>query len=1070
MIHSRLCIFLLAMLCGLRAFATALPLVENFELTSGNFTPSSATSWKWGPPAVGPAAAHSGTQAWGTNLTSASYSSSEDAVLTSPAYDLSGFAGKAILVHWWQWLVSEDGFDPARVEVSRDGGGTWETIFGPRSGAVDPAWTQHSVVLDPSYATANFHIRFRLISDDFPSQGGFFIDDLRLSAATLAEAVPLQAFENDNGGYVASGPNSTWAHGTPVSAPGAAFSGSKAWATNLAGLYHANEDSTLTSPAMNLSASAGKLLIVSWWQFFDSEEGYDFGRVEVSRDDGVTWSAAPADEVLSGVVSSPGWQRRQTFLDASFATTTFRVRFRLTADDSYQFDGWAIDDVAVFATNELFPTAGSFAKSTPQNFPIAFKKTDFISRFGDPDGGELTGIVIGQLPANGTLKLGDAAVATGQTISVNALATLSYVPETDASGVETFQWSATNFFGPSAAGTVTLNILAPTPQIVIATDPESQAVNPGTPVTFTVTAVSSLPLTYQWRKNLAPIDNAEGSTFTIPAAAEADEASYDVVVKNAGDIATSASAGLSVNNPVSFIHQPGSTFVNEGDTITLTVEAAGTGRLDYQWWKDNQPIQDATFSSLKFVDAKATDHATYRCEVTNIAGSKSTDPAILSVRLKPRFVVHPISRGIVLNGKVSFGVQVEGFGPFTYQWIKDGVDIPGAKGSMLFLNDLLTTNAGRYSVRVGNGVADVESDPAKLQVFHWDEVKGSYQDALEQQEPAGVDETPFPGRLTVAVSRGGRFTGVLEYRGLRHGFRGAFSSELIAEKAIGRSQQSPLAVQLQLDPATLTLSASVKHADGGVTFRSEGLLPRHSYLRRVNPAPQQGRYTILLQPGANPAAPDAPGYLLATVSSAGRMTVKGKLPDGSNVACGAFVQSSSRVALYRRLYRSTFPLAGELSGRVTLPATDVAEEVDGGLVWRKPQQKSAGILPGPFLADIDAIGSRYFAPASNQPVVALPQDRDLLDLRIVGLVPGAELQRWVHLTPANKFLADPTSGEKIGFTLARANGRIKGNYSDPLTKRRHRLEGVTLQAQGMFGGMLIQQIPPGTFRMVPLVQ
>lgn len=1066
MISFRLCTLLLALFGALPVFATNSPLAEDFELTGGDFTPSSTTSWKWGVPVAGPGSAHSGTQAWGTNLTSDSYSSSEDAILTSKSYDLSAFAGKAIVVHWWQWLVSEEGFDQGRVEVSRDGGGTWEAILGPRSGVVDPVWTQHTAVLDSSYATATFQLRFRLISDDFPSPGGFFIDDLRLSAAALTVASPLQDFELSNGGYVAGGTNSSWAWGAPVSAPGAAYSGSKAWATNLDGFYNANEDSSLTSPVLDLSASAGQLLIVSWRQFFDTEEQYDLGSVEVSKDSGGTWQAVSAGEMLSGVISAPGWMRRQAFVDASFATTGFRLRFRLTADDTQQFDGWAIDDVAIFATAALLPTSGSFTKSLPQNFVASFTQADFLSHFSDPDGGGLTGIVVDTLPANGTLKLGAVDVVAGQNIPLSALAGLSYVPLADASGVETFQWSASNFFGSSVAGTVTLNILAPTPLVVIAIDPQPQTVNPGSPVTFSVTAVSTLPLSYQWRKNLDPIGSATGSTFTIASAGESDEDSYDVVVSNANDSVTSAAAILSVNDPVQFVQQPASVSIKEEENVTFAVSAMGTGRLDYQWLKNDQPIPDATFSSLSIVKATASDDAAYRCRVTNVVGSKTTDPAHLTVQLKPRFVVHPISRGGVVNGRVIFSVQVEGFGPFTYQWIKDGAVIPGANSPTLVINSLLKTNAGNYSVRVGNSVASAESHPARLQVFLWTEVSGSYQDVVEQRTPLVVNDNPFPGHLAVALTRGRSFTAVVQYRGLYYRFLGVFDTELKARKVIARPLQSPLTVELLLDPSTLTISASVKHDDAGVAFLSEALLPHHNYTAKKNPAPQKGRYTVLLEPAGDVAL----GYLFATVTVDGRMALIGKLPDGSRFSAGTLVQSTSRAAVYQRLYGGRFPTAGELSGRITLPTSEAEAEVGGGLVWRKPAQKIAGALPGPFVVNVDPMGSRYVVPAVNKTVIDLPQDRDLLDLRISGLAPGGELQRWVHLTSKNQFSADPSTAEKIGFTLLKTTGGITGTYTDPVTKKKYPFVGVSLQAQKMFGGLLIHETTPAAFTMVPLVQ
>jgi hypothetical protein len=1066
MIRLRVLALALALFGVLRGDA-APPLVVDFELNAGGFTPSSATSWKWGPPTNGPGAAHSGTQVWGTNLTSTTYSTSENAVLTSGPIDLSGVAGQAIVIHWWQYLVTEEGFDWGYVEVSKDSGGTWEAIFGPRSGVVNDVWTQHTATLDPSYAVATFLISIRLVSDAVASEGGFFVDDLRLTSAPLTPAVPSQDFEGGDGGYVASGTNSSWAYGTPVSAPGGAFSGASAWATNLDGLYNASEDSALTSPAFDLSGFAGKLLIVSWRQFLDTEEGYDFAHVEVSKDNGATWAAAQAAE--SGPVNIVGWTRRQATVDASYATAGFRLRFRLGADETYQFDGWAIDDVAVFATAALFPAGGDFTKSTAPNIPIAFSKVDFTAHYSDPDGGVLTAVTVLQLPANGTLQLAGAAVTAGQSIPADSLAALSYVPPADVSGTETFTWSASNFFGPSAPATVTLSILTPVPKIVIVKDPAAQTVNPATPVTFGVTAVSSLALTYQWRKNQAPISNATGPSFTLNSAAEADEGDYDVVVTNSSpDEVTSAAATLSVNDPVTFNQHPTSASVDEGQSVTLSVDATGTGRLDYQWLKGSTPIPDATFSSLKIVDAKESDTGDYRCVVTNVVGSKTTNPATVTVQLKPRIVTPPISRGIITNGQVTFVVQAGGAGPFTYQWLKDGVEIPGATAPTLVLAKLLTTNEGQYSVRVTNAVGETESAAARLQVFEWKQVAGTYQDVLEHREPVGAATSPFPGRLTATVTKLGIVSGRLEYLGLTYRFVSKFNSELIVERQIKRTGQSPLGVRLDLDPSTLSLAARVSHTETAGAFVSDGKLPLHRYHAQKNIAPQQGRYTVLLQRAQGAPGPDAPAYLIAKVSAAGNVVFTGKLPDGETAACGAVAQFTGRVAFYRPLYAHNLVFAGELSGRLNLPLTSAALEVDGDLAWRKPQQKPSKPLPDAFLATIEAIGSRYVPPAPRQTVIAFPQDKDLLDLDISGPLPGSPLQRWVRLSPANKFAPVPASAENIRFDLVLSTGRVKGAFTEPASRKLLPFEGVVLQAQDQIGGMLLHKTTPGTFLMVPV--
>ena len=46
----------------------------------------------------------------------------------------------------------------------------------------------------------------------------------------------------------------------------------------------------VVSPDIDLSAYAGSALFISWWQYLQSERGYDLARVAVSNDGGITWS------------------------------------------------------------------------------------------------------------------------------------------------------------------------------------------------------------------------------------------------------------------------------------------------------------------------------------------------------------------------------------------------------------------------------------------------------------------------------------------------------------------------------------------------------------------------------------------------------------------------------------------------------------------------------------------------------------------------------------------------------------------------------------------------------------
>lgn len=79
--------------------------------------------------------------------------------------------------------------------------------------------------------------------------------------------------------------------------------------------------------------------------------------------------------------------------------------------------------------------------------------------------------------------------------------------------------------------------------------PQSLGLFVGQTATFTVKAISAVPLTYQWRKDGSNITGATDSTYLIPSVVTGDQASYDVIVTNDYGSATSNPATLLVQVP-----------------------------------------------------------------------------------------------------------------------------------------------------------------------------------------------------------------------------------------------------------------------------------------------------------------------------------------------------------------------------------------------------------------------------------------------------------------------------------------------------------------------------------------
>jgi glucose/arabinose dehydrogenase len=116
------------------------------------------------------------------------------------------------------------------------------------------------------------------------------------------------------------------------------------------------------------------------------------------------------------------------------------------------------------------------------------------------------------------------------------------------------------------------------PAPAITAQPAGKTVTVGQSATFTVAASGTAPLSYQWRRNGAPISGATAASYTLPAAQSSDNgASFDVVVTNDYGSATSNAAILTVtanNAPTATITSPANnTLYSAGDTFTYT----GTG-------------------------------------------------------------------------------------------------------------------------------------------------------------------------------------------------------------------------------------------------------------------------------------------------------------------------------------------------------------------------------------------------------------------------------------------------------------------------------------------------------------
>ncbi|MCX6550466.1 MAG: hypothetical protein NTY02_05570, partial [Acidobacteria bacterium] len=176
--------------------------------------------------------------------------------------------------------------------------------------------------------------------------------------------------------------------------------------------------------------------------------------------------------------------------------------------------------------------------------------------------------------------------------------------------------------------------------LAITTQPAGRTNNAGTTAEFSVYVAGSAPSGYQWRKNGANLTDggslvgANAAALNVSGVVSNDVGGYDVIVSNAYGSVTSAVASLAVVDPA-INAQPSSQTAQVGGNATLSVTAAGTGVLGYQWWKDGQVLVGATDASLVRTNLQAADAGNYKVVVSGTYGSVTSAVVELCVNLAP---------------------------------------------------------------------------------------------------------------------------------------------------------------------------------------------------------------------------------------------------------------------------------------------------------------------------------------------------------------------------------------------------------------------------------------------------
>ena len=164
--------------------------------------------------------------------------------------------------------------------------------------------------------------------------------------------------------------------------------------------------------------------------------------------------------------------------------------------------------------------------------------------------------------------------------------------------------------------------------------------------------------------------------------------------------------------------QPQSLSVADGAAASFSVVASGSG-LSYQWQRDGNVVAGATAATLNLpAVALADNDARFRVVVSNAGGNISSSEARLTVTpVAPAITTAPAAASVAVGQTASFSVVASGSAPLSYQWLREGADIPGATAASFTTAALgIGDDGARYAVRISNAAGSVTSAEALLRV------------------------------------------------------------------------------------------------------------------------------------------------------------------------------------------------------------------------------------------------------------------------------------------------------------------------------------------------------------------
>ena len=199
-------------------------------------------------------------------------------------------------------------------------------------------------------------------------------------------------------------------------------------------------------------------------------------------------------------------------------------------------------------------------------------------------------------------------------------------------------------------------------------DPRTVVTAPTSNVTLRATVVGLTSPSLQWKLNGTNLPGAVSDTLVLSNIQVSDAGTYTVEATDDTGTYLSNPCQVTVYDKPVITQQPQSLTVTNDNRATFTVSAVSATPIRYQWRFNTATLADRTNATLSLTNVQAQNEGLYDVVVSDDHGSTNSDPAQLTVLLKPRITLCATNYTVVQGGNLTLSVEADGEQPIAYIW------------------------------------------------------------------------------------------------------------------------------------------------------------------------------------------------------------------------------------------------------------------------------------------------------------------------------------------------------------------------------------------------------------------